>query len=33
VTTESFKTIDEAVQDCDKKLDLYLDALKKDALK
>jgi phosphomannomutase len=33
VTTASFRTIEEAIQECDNRLDLLLDALKKEALK
>jgi phosphomannomutase len=33
VTTDHFKTIEEGIQECDKRLDLFLDTLKKDATK
>ncbi len=33
VSNEQFKTIEEAIQECDKRLDTYLNALKEDALK
>jgi phosphomannomutase len=33
VSMEDFKTIEEAIQECDKRLGLFLDTLKKDALK
>jgi phosphomannomutase len=33
VSADNFKTIDEGIQECDQRLDLFLDALKKDAMK